>query len=295
MTLPMAIYFHRITIFALPVNVFILPLLLVLMPAALLTLLALFAWPSAAVAPGHGCRRRAPLRRLACASVRLVRLWRLPHSLPAPLAIGRLLRAARGGHRACAPQRDRSQPLAAPLGVARCVLAALAAVAPRPIEHPRNALLVEAIDVGQGDSLLLITPDGKTLLVDGGGFGGGPRQAPQEFDIGEEVVSPALWARGIRHLDAVALSHAHSDHMGGLPAVLRNFHPDELWVGNNPRVEAYDALLDEAAGLHVQLRTLPCRRRIHAWQRADRRARAFPDYQPGAAPANNDSLVLHAA
>ncbi len=51
MTLPMAIYFHRITIFALPVNVFILPLLAVLMPAALLTLVALWVWPAAAVAP----------------------------------------------------------------------------------------------------------------------------------------------------------------------------------------------------------------------------------------------------
>ncbi len=85
---------------------------------------------------------------------------------------------------------------------------------------------MEAINVGQGDSLLLITPEGKTLLVDGGGFGGGPRQIQgqaQEFDIGEEVVSAALWSRGIRRLDAVALSHAHSDHMGGLPAVAAQF------------------------------------------------------------------------
>jgi len=110
--------------------------------------------------------------------------------------------------------------------------------------------------VGQGDSLLLTTPDGKTLLVDGGGFGGAPRHVAQTFDIGEEVVSPALWARGIHHLDAVALSHAHSDHMGGLPAVLRNFHPHELWVGNNPHGAAYDALMAEAAGLHVRLRSL---------------------------------------
>jgi competence protein ComEC len=80
---------------------------------------------------------------------------------------------------------------------AALVMAAVAVVLPRPVQHPRNALLVEAIDVGQGDSLLLITPEGKTLLVDGGGFGGGPRQAPQEFDIGEQVVSEALWSRGI--------------------------------------------------------------------------------------------------
>jgi len=49
MALPMALYFHRITVFALPVNVFILPLLMILMPAALATLLALLVWPAAAV------------------------------------------------------------------------------------------------------------------------------------------------------------------------------------------------------------------------------------------------------
>ena len=59
---------------------------------------------------------------------------------------------------------------------AALLCAALTAVYPRPVDHSRDGLLVEAIDVGQGDSLLLITPDGKTLLVDGGGFGGGPRR-----------------------------------------------------------------------------------------------------------------------
>jgi competence protein ComEC len=178
---------------------------------------------------------------------------------------------------------------------AALVLAALAAMMPRPVERPHGAMLMEAIDVGQGDSLLVITPDGKTLLVDGGGFGGGPRQAPQDFDIGEEVVSPALWARGIRHLDAVALSHAHSDHMGGLPAVLRNFHPDELWVGNNPRFGAYDALLVEAAQMHVQVRSF---RAGDAFDFGDTQVHVlapFRDYQPGVDPSNNDSLVLHVA
>ena len=175
------------------------------------------------------------------------------------------------------------------------LLAALAAVAPRPVQHPRNALLVEAIDVGQGDSLLLITPDGKTLLVDGGGFGGGPRQAPQEFDIGEEVVSQVLWSRGIRHLDAVALSHAHSDHMGGLPAIFTNFHPAEFWVGNNPRVKDYNALLDEVAGLHVRLRTFRAGDALNFGSTEISVLAPFRDYQPGAEPANNDSLVLHVA
>ena len=141
----------------------------------------------------------------------------------------------------------------------------------------------------------LITPDGKTLLIDGGGFGGGPRQAPQDFDIGEEVVSPALWARGIRHLDAVALTHAHSDHIGGLPAVLRNFHPDELWVGNNPHVAVYNALLAEAATLHVRVRSFRAGDAFTFGNTQINVLAPFRDYQPEAEPTNNDSLVLHMA
>jgi competence protein ComEC len=173
-----------------------------------------------------------------------------------------------------------------------CATAA-AVVMPQPIEHPHDALLIEAIDVGQGDSLLIVTPDGRTMLVDGGGFGGGPRQASQDFDIGEEVVSPVLWSRGIRHLDVVALSHAHSDHMGGLPSLLRNFRPTELWVGNNPPIAAYKALLDEADSLDVHVRTLRAGDSAVLGAAQFRVLAPLADYQPGAEPSNNDSLVLH--
>jgi competence protein ComEC len=174
-------------------------------------------------------------------------------------------------------------------------LAAIAAVTPQPIQRPHGALLMEAIDVGQGDSILLITPDGKTLLVDAGGFGGGPHQAPQDFDIGEEVVSEALWSRGIRRLDAVALTHAHSDHMGGMPAVLRNFHPAELWVGNNPHFAAYDALLAEAASLHIGLRSLHAGDALSLGSMHIAVLAPFRNYQPGPEPTNNDSLVMRAS
>ena len=293
MTLPMAVYFHRITIFALPVNLLILPMLLVLMPAALVTMLMLLVWPAAAVIPAM------VVALVMHVGVGLVHLF------------GSM---ALGDFRIPNPLLWQSAAFCALLGVA-IVLAheslgrgtpwmrrgawvvlatgALAAVIPRPVDRPKGAILMEAIDVGQGDSLLVITPDEKTLLVDGGGFGGGPRQAPQDFDIGEEVVSPALWARGIRHLDAVALSHAHSDHMGGLPAVLRNFHPDELWVGNNPRFGAYNALLDEAAALHVRVKSFRAGDAFSFGSTQVNVLAPFRDYVPGAEPTNNDSLVLH--
>ncbi len=61
---------------------------------------------------------------------------------------------------------------------------------------------------------------------------GSPRKS--NLDIGEDVVSPYLWTRGIKTLDVVVATHAHEDHIGGLPAILENFRPKELWVGANP-------------------------------------------------------------
>ncbi len=304
MTLPMAIYFHRITVFALPVNIFILPLLALLMPAALITLLTLLVWPAAAVVPATIA---ALLLHCGVWLVRLFGSFALgDFRNPAPLVwqsaafcvllAAAIVMARRGGRLAWHDHaRDWKFRRSGVGAWAALALAAVAVVLPRPIAHPHNALFFEAIDVGQGDSLLLITPDGKTLLVDGGGFGGGPGQSAQDFDIGEEVVSAALWARGIRHLDVVALSHAHSDHMGGLPAVLRNFHPAELWVGNNPRVAAYNALLDEANLLGVTVRTLRAGDMLALGDTNIHVLAPFRDYQPGTEPANHDSLVLHVA
>ena len=295
MTLPMALYFHRITVFALPVNIFILPLLAVLMPAALITLLALLVWPSAAVVPAMIV---AVFLHIGTGLVHLFGslAWG-DFRIPAPLLWQSLVFCA------LLAVAIALANMAASTGVrwarravwAALLMGAAVAVLPRPVEHPRDALLMEAIDVGQGDSLLLITPDGKTLLVDGGGFGGGPHQAPQDYDIGEEVVSQVLWSRGIRHLDVVALSHAHSDHMGGLPAVLRNFHPAELWVGNNPRSAAYSALLDEAASLHVRVRSLRAGDAFSFGPTQVNVLAPFRNYQPGEEPTNNDSIVLHVA
>jgi competence protein ComEC len=308
MALPMAVYFHRITVFALPVNVFILPLLVILMPAALVTLLALAVWPPAAVLPAMIVA--LPLHF----GIWLVRLFGSmawgDFRIPAPLLWQSLVFCALLGAAIVLSHLSGKNNYAAKVGHplfgaglrwpgraawAALLLAAVVAVVPRPVDHPRDALLVEAIDVGQGDSLLLITPGGKTLLIDGGGFGGGPHQAPQDYDIGEEVVSEVLWSRGIRRLDAVALTHGHSDHMGGLPAVLRNFRPAEFWVGNNPRFGAYNALLDEAAGLRIRIRSLRAGDAFSFGPTQVNVFAPFRGYQPGAEPTNNDSLVMRVA
>ena len=91
--------------------------------------------------------------------------------------------------------------------------------------HLHNAVMEMAtIDVGQGDSIWLITPEGRSLLIDAGGL---PQWMHSDF-VGEQVVSSYLWNRGIDHLDIVVITHPHADHLGGMPAVIANFHPREL-------------------------------------------------------------------
>jgi competence protein ComEC len=101
-----------------------------------------------------------------------------------------------------------------------------------------------------------------------------------------------LWSRGIRHLDLVALTHAHSDHMGGLPTILRNFKPNELWVGNNPPSEPYLSLLRDARDLGVHVRSLGAGDRATLGTAEVNVLAPLLSYIPNAEPGNNDSLVL---
>ena len=79
--------------------------------------------------------------------------------------------------------------------------------------------MVTFLNVGQGDAILVQTPQGRTMLIDAGGS---PSYSNSSFDPGRQMVVPALARRGIRKLDLVVNSHPHEDHLGGIPAVLDN-------------------------------------------------------------------------
>jgi competence protein ComEC len=132
------------------------------------------------------------------------------------------------------------------LGWALCALTI--AIFPFRADWAKGKLEVNVLDVGQGDSLFVVSPGGRTLLIDGGGaFGGLPAQEENfGVDPGEEAVSPYLWSRGFQKLDVVALTHAHQDHLGGLVAILENFHVGQLWIGREVSSAAL-ARLEELA------------------------------------------------
>jgi len=112
-------------------------------------------------------------------------------------------------------------------------------------------LRLTVFDVGQGESMLIET-GAHTLLVDTGGapFGGG-------IDVGRRVLAPALWARGIRSLDALLVTHGDPDHLGGAVAVADDFRPRQIWEGIRvPQHLPTQDLMHEAARLRIPITPL---------------------------------------
>lgn len=154
-----------------------------------------------------------------------------------------------------------------------------------------------AIDVGQGDSILVVFPDGKTMLMDGGGIAGfGVNERPK-IDTGEDVVAPYLWQRSFRSIDVVALSHAHEDHIGGLPAIVDDFHPKELWTGATPESDmpataSWRNLRDKAQKSGVKIVPMLAGTQFAFGGAQIEVLAPMADYVPIDVPKNNDSLVI---
>ena len=285
LVLPMRAYFHRAAIIGLPANVLVLPLAGVMLNSGVAAIALSFiyrplarvaAWiASAALHWTLGC--------LGWLAHLHVSQWRVPDAGWTVSLI-----AAAGVVLAFLAVRRRRN--VAWTGIA--LLFASAAIAAFYVPPPavvQGKLEVTAIDVGQGDSLLIISPLGRAMLVDGGGSIGPVRG---EFDFGEDVVSPYLWARGLERLDVVALTHAHGDHIGGLKRAIENFHPRELWVGINPETAALRELNTAAAVAGVAVRHHVAGEEFDWGGTRVRVLSPPPDWHPKARPMNDDSLVF---
>jgi competence protein ComEC len=267
-------HFHRLAPAALVLNV-------VAVPLSAAVLLAGFAVLAVAPIGGEGA-----LGGLAWVAARALRLsgdlgpaaaW-LDVRVPAPSLLVLALQVAGLG---LLLRGRRLRGLVA-------LVAAQVALAGAPLAPAADGRLhLTVIDVGQGDSLLLRSPSGRAIVVDAGG------SRDLRFDPGERRVGPALWRQGVRRLDALVVSHAHPDHAGGVPFLLRAFRVESSWEGpapmRDPAWQRLDAAL-RAAGIR---RLAVARGARLDWDGAS--VAVLGPAPPPAAPLrvrNEDSLVL---
>lgn len=146
-----------------------------------------------------------------------------------------------------------------------------------------------ALDVGQGDALVLVSPHGRVTLVDAGAG------SEDRWSAARTVVAPFLWSHGVFRVDRLVITHAHADHVGAAASLIRWFRISEVWDGPAARSLAYVDLMQPLARSAAARRTV-YRGVEEQWDGVVLRV-VGPD-RPRAAPLkvhNDDSVVLAAA
>ena len=254
--LPMAQIFHRVSVVGIGLNALAIPLMTLLLALALPTVVlgvaapALAAWPAKVL----GVLMSGLFALTELPGLPAWLSYRVPDS-PRWVAWGFAVSIV-----IAAWALARRTRLFWAAVASLVIFALLISLHPFQPRLPGGALEVTALDCGSGDALFLVLPDRSTMLVDAGGSPGrstseGTFQG-RRWDPGENIVSPYLWSRGIQKIDIVALSHAHEDHLGGLFAVVKNFHIGEFWNGRNPPTPAYQALLEQIRRRGILVREL---------------------------------------
>ncbi len=239
---------HRLPLVAVPLNLVAVPAVGVVIVVAVGTL--------AAAAVGADLVAHAGA---ALAGAALDTLEALVGAVDAPgrsvlvpaAAVGWLLPSAfvaiallAAGNRAAA---QRSSAFGSLLGgaFALALIAAVPTIIAVTTPYPRPStghIRLVVLDIGQGDALVVETPQ-ETVLVDTGG------SPTSDFDPGAAVIAPALRARGSRSLDAVAITHFHADHAGGVRGVLAELPTRQVWApsatANDPASARFAAAIGD--------------------------------------------------
>src|ERR1700722_4768524 len=298
--------FHRVSLAGPLSNIPAVILTGVIVPLGFLALLATFIWSRVAVVLAKllsGCVG------MLLATIQWFAHWpRLTYRIPGPpawltvLFFAALVALAIAARAAAMRKKAPGAMLRLPdpitigewvSGIAVAVFALVVATYPFAPRLQHGKFEVSVLDVGQGDSIFVVSPGGHMMLIDGGGQAGaeaisGARSGP---DTGEDVVSPYLWSRGIKKLDVVALTHAHHDHLDGLHAALANFQVGELWIGRDEETPAFVALMNEARARGATI-VQQIRGHDFDWDGVKARVLWPADISEVTKPSNDNSLVM---
>jgi competence protein ComEC len=163
--------------------------------------------------------------------------------------------------------------------------------------RPPQPFSITALDVGQGDGLIIRTPHGRTIVIDAGGIlergATIDGRSPAERSA-ERIVIPYLQRAGITSIDLLVLTHPHGDHVGGAAAILRMMQVG--WVADSGQRyggHAYNDALAAAWMRGVPVVVPACRQR---WV-DDEVTLTFlspcgPPFTDGANDVNENSLVV---
>ena len=100
-------------------------------------------------------------------------------------------------------------------------------------------LKIHFIDVGQGDSTLIVTPHNKKILIDGGG------SASSSFDVGKNTLIPYILDRGFTQIDIAIISHFDVDHVDGVLRVLEELKVKKVYISKQIKdSKKYDEFLN---------------------------------------------------
>jgi len=230
-TAPVTAYaLGTVAVVGVALNFIAIPLAAIAVPGVLASLLVFPLWRSLAEAFSSGAGFALHLLELLAAAGawvpggHVVTAPELRSSLPWIAALGLSLWAI--GRRNTLAEALRRWTWA---GVAVIWGGTLWAWAPGPTDRG-SGLTLHFLDVGQGDGALLRTPSGRWMLIDAG-----PRN--DRSDAGRRVVIPFLLSQGVHQLAVAVVSHAHADHLGGVPSVLERFRPGIV-------IEPADAVAD---------------------------------------------------
>ena len=145
--------------------------------------------------------------------------------------------------------------------------------------NSESKLIVHFLDVGQGDSIFIELPNGKTMLVDAG-----------ENYHGQGIID-YVQTIGYHKLDYVVATHPHEDHIGSMPYIVRNFEIGSIYM---PDVTANTATLEsllkaiKAKGLRVK----NGRTGVHIIKDGELTADIIAPDKPDESNLNNSSIVL---